>query len=143
MSVVKQYIAALRKETEERITRENFDQLTNFTTKISNENKDLDEKVTKVNNNVDGVKLELQQRMDQHFQNNRNQLTDVKQDITTLLTEKEEKITREIRDIMVGLTRTVSTENKDLDEKMKKLKNNVDGVKLELQKKTEEHIGDN
>ncbi|VDH98586.1 Hypothetical predicted protein [Mytilus galloprovincialis] len=140
LSVVKQDIATLRKETEERTTRAI---LTNFTKNLSNENKNLDEKVTKVNNNVDVVKMELQERIDQHIRNNRNQLTDVKPDITTLRKETEEKITRETRENLGSLARTASTENKDLDEKTKKLTNNVDGVQLELQNKIDQHIRNN
>ncbi|CAC5401328.1 unnamed protein product [Mytilus coruscus] len=91
-------IATLRMEMEERIVREILDKLKNFTKVFSTENKDLDEKVTKVTNNVDVMQLELQQTIDEHIGNNRNQITGVKQDIATLRKELEERITREILD---------------------------------------------
>ncbi|VDH98585.1 Hypothetical predicted protein [Mytilus galloprovincialis] len=132
MTEVKQDIATLRKEMEERITREILDKVNNLTSAISNVNTNQDEKIKKLANNMDGVKLELQKKIEQHMGDDRNQMTGVKQDIMSLRKEMEERIVREIRDKLQNLTRNFSIEKKDLDEKVKKLTNTVDLMQTDL-----------
>ncbi|XP_063400218.1 myosin heavy chain, striated muscle-like [Mytilus trossulus] len=138
---IKQDIVSLQKEIEERITHEILDKVKNLTRTVSTENKDLNVKVKNLTSKMDAMQLELQQE-DELIGDNRNQMTEVKQDIATLRKEMEERITREIIDKVNNLTRAISNVNTNQDEKMKKLANNMDGMKLELQKKIEEHMGD-
>ncbi|XP_063399415.1 uncharacterized protein LOC134684054 [Mytilus trossulus] len=132
MTEVNQDIATLRKEMEERITREILDKVNKLTRAISNVNTNQDEKMKKLANNMDGVKLELQKKIEEHMGDDRNQMTGVKQDIMSLRKEMEERILREIRDKLQNLTRNFSIEKKDLDEKVKKLTNAVDVMQSDL-----------
>ncbi|CAC5401333.1 unnamed protein product [Mytilus coruscus] len=134
MTEVIKDIATLREEMKagERISREILEQLNNLNKTVSTVSTGLDEKVKKLANNMDAMQLKLQQKIDEHIGDNRNQMTGVKQDIATLRKEMEDRITREILDKMNYLTRSVSTEKKDLDEKMKKLTNNVDVMQSDL-----------
>ncbi|XP_071123705.1 uncharacterized protein PF3D7_1120000-like [Mytilus edulis] len=102
---------------------------------------------SKILGNVSNKFDSLQQKMDEHMGDKRKQLTEVnqdiatlrkemeeriKQDIVSLRKETEEKITREIRDNLKILTRNLSTEKKDLDEKVKTLTNHVDNMQSYL-----------
>ncbi|CAC5401332.1 unnamed protein product [Mytilus coruscus] len=134
MTGVNKDIATLREEIEagERTSREIFEQLNNLTKTVNTVNTDLDEKGKKLANNMDVMQLELQQNFDKHIGDNRNQLTEVKQDIVSLRKEMEERITREIFDKLKNFTTIFSTENKDLIEKVKNLTNNVDVMQSDL-----------
>lgn len=57
-------------------------------------------------------------------------MTEVNLDIATLRREMEERVMREILDKLGSLARTVSTENKVMDEKLNGITTTVNGMNL-------------
>lgn len=80
------------------------------------------------------MKSGLQETIDEHIGNKKNQLTEIKQDIMTLRKDMEEKITNEIIKRMENFTKIVNTVNIELDEKVKNFNNNVEVVQSQLRK---------
>ncbi|XP_063399416.1 uncharacterized protein LOC134684055 [Mytilus trossulus] len=75
-------------------------------------NSTVEFKYEKLKEDVNSKFDALQQKMDEHMGDNRNQLTEVKQDIATLRKEMEE---------VKKFATAISTENKDIAEKLKGL----------------------
>lgn len=68
--------------------------------------------------------------MDEHIGDNQNRMTEVNLDIATLRREMEERVMREILDKLRSLPRTVSTENKVMDEKLDGITTTVNDMNL-------------
>lgn len=93
---VNQNIAKLQKNTIDTISHEILRQRENMTKIIDNVNTDLNDKMKNFTSNVVLMQSSGQKKIDEHIEDNRNQFTEVKQDIANIRTKMEEKIENEI-----------------------------------------------
>ncbi|VDI63158.1 Hypothetical predicted protein [Mytilus galloprovincialis] len=93
---INQNIAKLQKNTIDTISHEILRQRENMTKIIDNVNTDLNDKMKNFTSNVVLMQSSGQKKIDEHIEDNRNQFTEVKQDIANIRTEMEEKIENEI-----------------------------------------------
>lgn len=137
---VKQDIASLRIDTEASISHEILKQKKNFTKLVNALNLDLEEKMKNLTSNVIVMQSGVQKKIDKHIEDNRNknQCIVVKEDIATLRKEMKEKITHEILENMKNFSIVFNTVNKDLDEKVKNLRETILSVDSNLSNLSEQ-----
>ncbi|CAC5397666.1 unnamed protein product [Mytilus coruscus] len=137
---VKQDIASLRIDTKETVSHEILEQKKNFTKLVNALNSDLEEKMKNLTSNLILMQSGVQKKIDKHIEDNRkkNQFTVVKEDIATLRKEMKETITHEILENMKNFSMVFNTVNKDLDEKVKNLRETILSVDSNLSNLTEQ-----
>ncbi|CAG2225595.1 unnamed protein product [Mytilus edulis] len=89
---------------------------------------DQDEKMKNLTSNVVLKQSEVQKKVDEHIGDSRDEFSVFKEDIATLRKEMEENNLEN----MNYFAKIVNTVNKDLDEKIKNLTNNVEIIQSEL-----------
>ncbi|XP_071122053.1 uncharacterized protein R10E11.5-like [Mytilus edulis] len=124
LETLKQDIDTLWIDTKETFLHE-LEERKNFTKIVHTVKVDLDEKVQNSSKTVDLMKLEFQQKIDEHIGDNRDQFADVNQNIATLQKNTKDTISHEILGQRENMTKT------------------IDNVKKDLVEKIDEHIGDN